>query len=56
MQSPHKCPECKGTGCDPEPLQAPDGSNFLFPRCELCKGQGALSAQQHQVYLKRQSS
>ena len=56
MQTPHKCPECQGTGCDPKPLEAPDVSNFLFPRCELCKGKGALSEEQHQAYRKRQQA
>ncbi len=35
MKLPHKCSEC-----DRKPLEAPDGSNFLFPRCELCRGKG----------------
>ena len=51
MKLPHKCSEC-----DRKPLEAPDGSNFLFPRCELCKGKGALSDEQHQAYLKRQQT
>ena len=56
MKLPHKCSECQGTGCDRKPLEAPDGSNFLFPRCEFCKGKGALSDEQHQAYLKRQQT
>ena len=41
------CPECKGTGCDPEPLKAPaDGSAFLFPRCSVCGGKGKVGAEE----------
>ena len=54
MNASHKCPECQGTGYDPEPLEAPDGSNFLFPRCERCKGKGTLSDEQLRTYRKRQ--
>jgi DnaJ-class molecular chaperone len=53
MQAPHTCPECKGSGCAPQPLQAPDDSLFLFPRCECCKGKGRLSDAERTAYLKR---
>ena len=49
-----RCPECGGTGCDPEPLQAPDGTTYLFPRCSLCRGRGAISEEQYRRYLSRQ--
>jgi hypothetical protein len=51
------CPECQGTGCDPEPLKAPaDDSAFLFPRCSTCGGKGKINAEQMRRYLKRRKS
>ncbi len=52
MQDTHTCPECKGSGCTAQPLRAPDDSLFLFPRCELCKGQGRLSDLRYTSYVK----
>ena len=41
------CPECRGSGCDPDPLQAPaDGALYLFPRCAFCRGKGTVTPQQ----------
>ena len=52
---PRRCPECHGTGCDPEPLQAPaDGTSYLVPRCSLCRGKGTISEEQQRRYLSRQ--
>jgi len=48
------CPECKGTGCDPEPLKAPaDGSAFLFPRCAVCNGKGKISDKELSRYRRK---
>jgi DnaJ-class molecular chaperone len=55
MTIPIKCPECNGTGCDPEPLEAPaDGTFYLFPRCALCRGLGTLTPAQQKDYARRQ--
>ena len=52
--SAKKCPECKGTGCDPEPLKAPaDNTAFLFPRCALCRGKGVVAPEEYERYLKK---
>ncbi len=49
-----KCPECEGTGCDPQSLKAPaDGTEFLFPRCELCRGKGVVAEEVYEKYKKK---
>ena len=51
-RSEKKCPECKGTGCDPEPLKAPaDDTEFLFPRCSLCRGKGMITVEEFEKYI-----
>jgi DnaJ-class molecular chaperone len=55
-RSKKKCPECKGTGCDPEPLKAPaDDTEFLFPRCSLCRGKGMITVEQFEKYMKKKT-